>query len=176
MIDLIIENNPFIISDTHLNHRNIIKYTGRPFYCIKEMDRTIIDNWNSVVSPQDFVLHLGDFSLSSKAQTVEYINALNGHIILILGNHDRRTVTWWERMGVFFATNSPIMYENIVFSHRPVDIQDGCINIHGHIHEHKAKDNKHINVSVERLGYTPIKLFTLLDRYTTMKEVAQCCL
>ena len=39
------EPNIFIIADTHLFHKNIINYCGRPFENVEEMNRAIIDNW-----------------------------------------------------------------------------------------------------------------------------------
>ena len=33
----------FVISDTHFNHENIIRYAGRPFKNIKEMNEMIIN-------------------------------------------------------------------------------------------------------------------------------------
>lgn len=43
------EGKVFLISDTHFDHENIIKYCSRPFKSKDEMNKTIIDNWNSVV-------------------------------------------------------------------------------------------------------------------------------
>ena len=51
----------YIISDTHFNHENIIKYCNRPFKDINEMNDAIIDNWNRIVKKDEIVYHLGDF-------------------------------------------------------------------------------------------------------------------
>jgi len=79
-------------ADTHFGHKNIIRYCQRPFVDVEEMNCTLIDNWNSVVSPDDLVFHLGDFSVGGAAEWTSLLNKLNGEIILLLGNHDMNNV------------------------------------------------------------------------------------
>ena len=80
----------FFTSDTHFGHTNIMKYCKRPFETVEEMDQTIIDNWNSVVRPEDIVFHLGDFGFCGSLRLREIVDQLNGKIYLITGNHDRK--------------------------------------------------------------------------------------
>ena len=79
-------------SDTHFGHNNIIKFCKRPWKTTEEMDEALIERWNSVVKPDDIVFHLGDFAFATNSRWKELINRLNGHIHLILGNHD--VVRW----------------------------------------------------------------------------------
>ena len=81
----------FFTADTHFGHYNIIKYCKRPFKTIDDMNNTIINNWNKVVNNKDLVYHLGDFSLrqNKKNEINDILNALNGQIFLIKGNHDQ---------------------------------------------------------------------------------------
>lgn len=73
----------YFIPDTHFCHSNIIKYCDRPFKDVKEMNETIINNWNNIVTNEDIVYHLGDFCLSTDDEIKNIFNRLNGTIILI---------------------------------------------------------------------------------------------
>lgn len=78
----------FFTSDSHFNHERIIPMTNRPFANAKEMDKTMIENWNKVVGKNDIVFHLGDFCFGGPPKWREILEQLNGNIYLILGNHD----------------------------------------------------------------------------------------
>jgi calcineurin-like phosphoesterase family protein len=76
-------------SDTHWGHNRIIELCHRPFSSLEEMDKALIDNWNSVVKENDTVFHLGDFAWGSVEQWETIISQLKGQIVLIKGNHDK---------------------------------------------------------------------------------------
>ena len=79
----------FLTSDTHFRHRNIIHMgRGRPWETIEEHDEALVRNWNSVVGEHDIVIHLGDSVMGPRSESLHVIDELNGHIILIPGNHD----------------------------------------------------------------------------------------
>ena len=73
----------FLISDTHIGHRNIIKYDNRPFASLDEHDGKIIELWNSIVGKDDLVYHLGDVCLCAPARAENVLYQLNGKIILM---------------------------------------------------------------------------------------------
>lgn len=52
----------WLISDTYFDHKNIIKYTGRPFRLVDEMNETMRSNWNNAVRKNNIVCFLGDMS------------------------------------------------------------------------------------------------------------------
>ena len=79
-------------SDTHFGHKNILRFCKRPWDTVEEMDEGLIQNWNRIVGKDDIVFHLGDFAFAPNSQWKKLIDRLNGHIHLILGNHD---VTRW---------------------------------------------------------------------------------
>ena len=139
-------DNLFFTSDTHFCHANIIKFCDRPFKDTKEMNEALIKNWNSVVGPTDIIYHLGDFCFGN----VEKWNwclepgRLNGHIHLILGNHDPDRVfregTLIERFdSIDFQKILIIEGWTVILNHFPflsfsnnLDIK--VLELFGHIH------------------------------------------
>lgn len=81
----------FYIADTHFGHANIIRFDERPFSSVEQMEETIINNWNGVVTNQDDVYILGDFCWSKdESEWLRLLHRLNGKKCLIKGNHDLR--------------------------------------------------------------------------------------
>ena len=89
--------NVFFTADTHFGHKNIIKYANRPFASAEEMDSAMIERWNSKVSAEDEVYHLGDVGMNSPARLREILDSLNGKIYLVRGNHERSAENCSER-------------------------------------------------------------------------------
>ena len=81
--------NTYVVSDTHFNHENVIRYSNRPYASVEEMNEALIANWNNVVKPEDVVICLGDFALGNKDDIPGIVARLNGMKILVRGNHDR---------------------------------------------------------------------------------------
>lgn len=166
----------FVISDTHFGHENILKFSKehgdptRSFSSVEEMDELMIERWNSVVRAQDKVYHLGDFALGPGKQKIgDYVKRLNGHIRLIVGNHDRiaelskyiKKISLWRQFpeyGLLF-THVPVhpsTLEENRFSKKP-------INVHGHIHQNKSPDGPYKCVCVEQTNYTPVNIEELIQ-------------
>lgn len=76
-------------SDPHFNHKNIIKYCNRPFPNVDEMDEILIRRWNSVLGEDDLIFCLGDFALGKPESCLKILQRLNGHKVLIKGNHEK---------------------------------------------------------------------------------------
>ena len=76
-------------ADHHFGHANIIRFCGRPFATVEEMNETLIAKWNKVVGPKDTVYHLGDLFLLPSGEAKKIRARLNGNICLVRGNHER---------------------------------------------------------------------------------------
>lgn len=80
----------YFTSDMHLGHVAIIHMCNRPFKNVEEMNKVLIRNFNSMVHKNDTVYLLGDVTHRvSLDEANELISKLNGHKILICGNHDK---------------------------------------------------------------------------------------
>lgn len=94
-----VDENTWVISDTHFNHLRIMEYEPSRLVAMQaqgytDMDEWMIDNWNQVVAKGELVLHLGDFSFKGVSR---FINRLNGRILLLIGNHDVPALTGLQR-------------------------------------------------------------------------------
>ncbi len=166
MVNLVelVKKVKWLISDPHFGHENIIKYCERPFSSVEEMDNTMIENWNSVVNNGETVLILGDFALSSPSKTMWYGQQLKGDKYLIKGNHDRRGKSLYAEGGITRLPKRVLLKPNLILSHRPEKMEEGCINIHGHIHQYTLDSNEHVNVSVEQINYTPVLFESIVEK------------
>lgn len=112
----------FYTSDLHFGHKNILQYENRPFEDVFDMERKLIDKWNSKVKASDDVYVLGDFAFPNSRYSIDHINdivkKLNGKKHLILGNHD----TWINKLDV-----KPKLWEEIVPYKEIIDKSDTII-------------------------------------------------
>ena len=133
------------ISDVHFGHKNAIDFDERPFADVEEMDRIMIENWNYRVRKEDHVYIIGDLIYRSKNAASWYLRQLNGHLHLILGNHDG---TWLKQEGAteYFEEIEKMQYIKdegnlIQMCHFPMiewnQYYRGAYHIYGHIHGKK---------------------------------------
>ena len=160
----------YYIADLHFGHENIIRLCSRPFADAEEMDRTLIDNWNSVVTDKDEVYVVGDFCFTTKKKAVDYLVQLKGKKHLIIGNHDKGimkdpdAVKCFESIGHMKTIRDS--GRKIFLCHYPVaewpGYYHGMIHFYGHIHnaENTTKEimdgiPNAYNVGADLLGFTP---------------------
>lgn len=80
----------YFTSDLHLGHNNILKFTGRPYDSMEEMNRELIRNINFRVTKNDWLYILGDVSHHIlPEQTNQLLARINGRKVLVRGNHDK---------------------------------------------------------------------------------------
>jgi calcineurin-like phosphoesterase family protein len=119
----------WVISDTHFNHTNILKFTdsntgelirGARFSSTKEMDEHMVEQWNSVVKPGDKVYHLGDVMFGDKEYFQKLWPKLHGQKRLIVGNHD--DIKYLSSGGFFSKVHMWRMFPEfgLLLTHVPV--------------------------------------------------------
>ncbi len=133
----------FYISDLHFGHENVIKFDGRPFDTVEEMDAALIENWNSVVDKSDEVYVLGDFCWSTdRKKWSDLIDKLNGSIHLIKGNHDVKKMPKETKLKFASITDYKEINDNgrrVIMSHYPIpfyrsDYNENIYHLYGHVH------------------------------------------
>lgn len=167
----------FFTSDLHLNHNNILKYEQRPYRDIEDMNQSLIDNWNKKVSRNDTVYVLGDFCFTKTvSETENFLSQLNGHKILIKGNHDHSSVykaKGWDKIVEYLELT--IDNNLICLFHYPIAVWNqkhhGSIHLFGHIHSNKLDHHpmtydlgRAYNVGVDIFG-EPVTLQEILNYY-----------
>ena len=139
-------------ADTHFGHDKEFIYGPRGFTNIKDMNETIINNWNSVVKSNDIVYLLGDIMLGDNNEGIKCIKKLNGQIFMIWGNHctdTRKNLLFSEcrdkMLGGWYAYQIKYNKLNLYLSHYPTltanyaekHFNQHVINLHGHTHQQK---------------------------------------
>lgn len=162
----------WVISDLHLGHKNILKYSGtlRGGTTSEEHDQWIIDQWNSVVKKADVVYILGDAAFSLDAY--KKLKKMKGQKVLVRGNHDINNVR--HLVDYFSDIQGIISYRGTFWlTHAPIHPQElrGRINIHGHVHQNSIlgpdgqPDPRYINACVEMSYGVPQSLDALFEKH-----------
>ena len=173
----------FVISDEHFDHKNIINHTRSNFISsdidssVNNMNDYIIANHNSVVSNDDIVLILGDYSFKTGIDRLALLTSkLNGHKFLVLGNHDNlEKPDSYLKVGFEDVFLNPIKFNGDYYSHYPLNSKedrpntilykylseefkkdDEGVNFHGHQHELINNGKNEKNVSCEQVDYKPL--------------------
>lgn len=164
----------FFVSDLHVDHFNIMKFCNRPFNTVEEMNEILIQNWNSVVGPHDYVYHLGDFGFGTPTKLNEIFKRLHGVKMNITGNHDGKVVKnlpWaWQKEQYGFKMDNRYIWLN----HYPMRSWNrsyhGAGHLHGHVHGRCKPYGKSFDIGVDSWDYTPVNFETIkliMDRLPT---------
>jgi calcineurin-like phosphoesterase family protein len=130
------------------------------------MNEALIENWNSVVQPDDEVWHLGDFCMGG-TRPKDWLPRLNGNVHLIRGNHDPHV----EDQGFASVQNYKELKINgrkITLLHFPMrswnGSHKGTWHLFGHVHgtmtvahgRKGVKDALAIDAGVDCHNYPPV--------------------
>lgn len=177
--------NIFFTADMHFGHENMISfvdYNGqkiRPFNTCQECDELMIENWNSMVRPQDKIYVLGDVCFNKNLGD-KIMPRLNGKKCLIRGNHDNFKLSWYSLW--FYDVRGCHNLENYLLTHIPVHLDSKArfkMNIHGHLHrnivyknenEIKVPDVWYRNVCMDYNNYKPVSFEQIQHEFSVYKQ------
>lgn len=162
----------WLISDTHFAHLKLEEWGGRKG---DWQDRL----WKGLEAlPEgDTLIHLGDICIGDDQEVHARLSRLACKRILVRGNHDKKSRTWYLEHGWDFVCDGLELIHNghyLHLTHRPARPQGNSTwNIHGHTHGnlHRSEEyygfyspEYHIDISPELAGYLPISLDALLQK------------
>jgi len=173
--------NIWIASDWHFLHDNLCK----PEYCNRPKDHSNKIFKNLMCIPEnDVLICLGDISIGRELDVYDwFIKPLKFKKILVKGNHDRKSNSWYLEHGWDFVCYSFIdtyFGKRILFSHYPKPYTDCDYNFHGHLHNNVSKfenlteankkfiSERHILIAPELSNYRPLSLqhvITKIDKF-----------
>jgi calcineurin-like phosphoesterase family protein len=172
----------YFISDLHFDHKNIIKLCARPFSSLADMNRILLQNWNSTVGSKDEVYFAGDLAYIdrfSPPPTRQRLDMLKGIVHFIKGNHDNPSQTMDYQDSATLIVDDHGKKRSFVVVHDPEEIpsetkqwsrSNDAWTIHGDAHNNRIDrypfingEKKTINVSAELVGYKPVGLDFLLS-------------
>ena len=167
----------YYISDTHFGHSNVIKMSNRPFSNVEEMNNQLIKNWNNIITNNDIVYFLGDFSFLNKEKSIQILEQLKGKKYFIKGNHDK--TNWLNIIKALGLIIDWFDYKEIsdkgrkvILCHYPLCSWNsqyrGSYHLYGHTHNKVLLNDEfqknRFNVCVENIGYNPITLDELIEK------------
>lgn len=150
------ENQTWVISDTHWNHKNILEYTGRPYKSLEEMNEALIRLWQTNVQPDDYIIHCGDFFMGRKEDAEPILKRLPGVKVLVWGNHDKLIKKM--KLEHYFAHTADYLEVQVgqdcaVLSHFPFEEwnnrRQGWWHLCGHMHGGGSKLHNRLDVGVD---------------------------
>lgn len=177
----------FVTSDLHFGHDREFVWKVRGYNSVEDMDEQQIAKWNSVVGVNDDVYVLGDLMLGNNTAGLACLARLNGHIHIVLGNHDTSTrEALYKNLSnvvevaqaikikfnkhIFFMSHYPAMTGNL----ENESLKQMTLNLFGHTHQTKNfyEDRPYMyHVGVDSHNGYPVDLYDVLDEmYAKVRE------
>ena len=163
----------FFTSDTHFDDDYGLAYFKRPFKSLDEMNRVIVEKWNSDVNEDDTVYHLGDFTLEGIDHFTKWMRQLHGNIKILPGSHDGpwlKDFVTTEKVQViaplvsleFPELRIGEMPQVIVLCHYSMQVWDrsnhGSWHLFGHSHGKLKGIGLSFDVGMDCTEFTPLSL------------------
>ena len=163
-------------SDPHFGHE-MVATKSRGFDSAGGMTTHLVEAYNKVVRPGELVAWLGDCFFCGTEESVDILRKLNGHKVLVRGNHDGSAAKM-ARLGFSMVVDEAVTHiagERVRMSHFPPahyhdprypgtnkryldrrpKLNKGEWLVHGHTHNKERVRGKCIHVGVDAWGLGP---------------------
>lgn len=161
----------YLTTDTHFNHDKIIEY-GRP----RNYAELILQGIGTL--PEDATLiHLGDICMGGDETAHRHLMLFAPkRRILVLGNHDKKSISWYYDHGWTFVCSQfrmKLYGHKILFKHIPAPPESYyTVQVHGHTHgrDHHSHElpfydpTYHRELALENTNYQPVELERFLAK------------
>lgn len=159
-------NNVWVGTDWHLWSVNSITDKRHQFRSISNLGR-LSDAYAEDIQSDDIFIYLGDLcdpSVTDIKKLKAIVSSIPGYKVLCRGNHDTQDDTFYKEIG-FDVVCEICVIHNLVFSHKPVRVPIGYLNIHGHLHTEKMSTlgYQHINAYDSNFFERPMLVDDLID-------------
>jgi calcineurin-like phosphoesterase family protein len=173
----------FFTADTHFDDEFAIQYFSRPFQSVDEMNAVMVERWNHVVTADDIVYHLGDFTTKDLSYFTKWANELNGNIRILPGNIDRLWLPDFvinQKVQVIPPLISLAFEELgrvgqpqvIVLCHYSMQVWEqsnhGSWHLFGHTHGKLKGIGKSFDVGVDCTAFVPLSLDRVAEKMTRL--------
>lgn len=165
----------WMVADLHLGHDRLWMQNWRP----KGFSERLVTNILKVLHSGDILINLGDtwFGMGKSMLRDFHSEAAKrispgGALWLIRGNHDSFSIFAGQRLGfqaVIDGIYLKVFGKRVLLTHKPqplAELTKYHYNIHGHLHANFHREGghteKHIEISMELLGYRPVTLEKVL--------------
>lgn len=145
-------NNIFFSADTHIGHKNVLKYMPNRPYALeldtKAHDEWLIKLWQKTIGKQDRIYFAGDLTFYGSEDARRLLEILPGEKYISIGNHDesiKAHLNYFRKATqIMDVTIKPSAFDyikeelRIVLCHYPLldwpGKHQGVIMLHGHCH------------------------------------------
>ena len=159
-------NNVWVGTDWHLWSVNSVTDKRHQFRSISNLGR-LSDAYAEDIQSDDIFIYLGDLcdpGVTDIKKLKTIVSSIPGYKVLCKGNHDTQDDTFYKEIG-FDVVCEICVIHNLVFSHKPVRVPMGYLNIHGHLHTEKMSTlgYQHINAYDSNFFERPMLVDDLID-------------
>jgi len=174
----------FVTSNQQFGRPGAIKAYKRSFYDVHEMNESLVESWNSVVSDDDTVYVLGNFAWDPETAEL-MLSRLNGTIFNITGEYDKAIIELDENslgrldIGLLYNVIEEIPTYNAVISYWPLldwpSKTKGSYSIIGHPNKKYKSDHKSriINCTCDLWNFKPVEISKIIELFDEAKALTK---